>query len=98
MTDQQHPLYLIDRDHVDRLLAKKSPDEDDLVNLARLLKRYQGFPGVEELKLDLDKTLKLWGMDREQLYSKTRDIWSSGYRPGQKNDEVVGSGFDTTEE
>ena len=87
----------MDRDLVDRLLAKTSPGEEDLVDLARLFKRYEGFPGVENLKVDLAKTLKLWGITRDQLNSKTSEIWSNGYRPGQNVNEVLGAGFDASE-
>ena len=97
MKDQNHPLYSIDRDIVDRLLAKVSPNEEDLVDLARLFNRYEGFPGAENLQTDMEKALKLWGISRDQLNSKTREIWSNGYRPGQNVEEAVGSGFDTSE-
>ncbi len=97
MQDQNHPLYSIDRDLVDRLLAKMSPNDEDLVDLARLLNRYEGFPGAEDLQTDMAKALKMWGMNRDQLNSKTCKIWTSGFRPGQNGEEAVGSGFDTSE-
>ena len=37
---QSHPLHAIDRDHVDRLLARETPRDGDLTDLARLLIRY----------------------------------------------------------
>jgi hypothetical protein len=93
---QAHPLYALDRDRVDRLLATEVPDSDHLVDLARLLIRYQGFPGAQDLQDDLLKTLRLWGLDREALHRRTRQIWESGHRPGaQPQDQAVGSGFDT---
>ena len=95
---QNHPLYSIDRENLNRLLAKNSPKEQDLIDLARLLIRYEGFPGVEDLKLDLKKILKIWGLTRETLNAKTKEIWDKGFRPGQDNDVVVGSGFDTADE
>ncbi|KGG12645.1 MULTISPECIES: DUF3288 family protein [Prochlorococcus] len=97
MKDQNHPLYSIDRELVDRLLSKLSPTDEDLVDLARLFSRYSDFPGAETLQKDMTKTLKLWGMDRDQLNSKTREIWAKGYRPGKNIDNTVGSGFDTSE-
>ena len=95
---QNHPLYLIDRENLNRLLAKNSPQEKDLIDVARLLIRYEAFPGVEDLKLDLKKLLKIWGLTRETLNSKTKEIWGKGFRPGQDTDLVVGSGFDTADE
>ena len=97
MAEQNHPLYSLDRDHVDRLLAKNSPDDSDVVDLARLLIRYEGFPGAKDLQEDMQKTLKAWGLSREMLNTRARELWCNGYRPGRQIDEVVGSGFDTTE-
>ena len=96
--DQSHPLYSSDRDHVDRLLAKPIPEDGDLVDLARLLIRYEGFQGAHDLKADIDKTMRLWGMSKESLNEKTRNIWKEGYRSGSKSSDSVGSGFDTSDE
>ena len=95
MKDQNHPLYSIDRDHLDRLLAKEFPGDGDIVDLARLLLRYEGFPGASDLREDMNKTLRLWGFSREILNAKARKIWEDGFRPGQKVEDSIGSGFDT---
>ena len=97
MAEQNHPLYKIDRENIDRLLAKQSPVESDLVDLARLLNRYEGFPGASDLYSDMEKILRLWNLSRQILNEKVRSIWESGFRPGRKVEEVVGSGFDTSE-
>ena len=60
MGEQNHPLYSKDRDHIDRLMAKESPAEGDLAELARLLIRYEGFPGAEDLKEDMMKIMKFF--------------------------------------
>ena len=96
--DQSHPLYAADRDVVDRLLAASDPSEADLVDTARLLMRYQGFPGAHDLQDDLDKALRLWGLTRDALHVRTRAIWARGYRPAGAADEGVGSSFDTTDQ
>ena len=96
--EQSHPLYKIDREHVDRLLSKHSPTAEDLVDLARLLIRYEGFLGAADLQRDMNKTLKLWGFPRESLNKKVQEIWSKGFRPGQSSEDSVGSGFDTSDE
>ncbi len=95
--DQSHPLYLSDRDHLDRMLAKDSPEDKDIVDLARLFLRYQGFPGATDLQADMLKTLASWGISHQELNVRARKLWESGYRPGKAPTEKVGSGFDTSE-
>ena len=96
--DQTHPLYALDRDLVDGLLACAQPDDAQLVDAARLLMRYEGFPGARDIGEDLAKLLRLWGLDRERLHERTRVIWAAGYRPAPAAAEAVGSGFDTADE
>ena len=103
MGDQQqaHPLHALDRDVVDRLLAVSTPADEHLVDAARLLMRYQGFPGATDLQDDLAKLLRLWGLDRDQLHARTRAIWAAGYRPAPAAAaaaEAVGSSFDTADQ
>jgi len=96
---QSHPLIGTERDLVDRLLATEAPADADLVELGRLLMRYEGFPGALDLQEDLQKTLRLWGLSREQLHQRTRAIWAGGYRPGaEAAPQAVGSGFDTSDQ
>jgi hypothetical protein len=96
---QSHPLYASDRDLVDQLLAASEPSDAQLVDLGRLLMRYSAFPGALDLQDDLDKTLRLWGLSREQLHQRCRAIWSAGYRPGaEAAPQAVGSGFDTADQ
>ncbi len=97
MNDQNHPLYSTDRDHIDHLLAKDSPEDSDVVQLARLLIRYEGFPGASDLYEDMIKILKIWGLTQEMLNARAKQLWENGFRPGMKSDEVVGSGFDTAD-
>ncbi len=97
MEEQNHPLYLIDRENLDRLLAKDLPEDSDLIDMARLFSRYEDFPGVTDLKLDMVKILKSWGITKEELNLRTRKIWSNGYRPNNSSEEIVGSSFDTSE-
>ncbi len=94
---QQHPLYSGDRNHLDRLLGIASPKDENLVDLARLLIRYRDFPGVEDLKTDITKIMKLWGLSQDTLYQKTKNIWAKGFRPGENLEEGIGSGFDTSD-
>ncbi len=97
---QAHPLHATDRGLVDQLLAAEQPSDAQLVELARLLQRYDGFPGAPDLQDDLAKTLRLWGLERQELQRRTRAIWAAGYRPGRPagGGEAVGSGFDTADQ
>ena len=97
MEDEQiHPLHDSDKEIVDSLIIKNSPDDFDLINLARLIKRYQNFIGEKDLKADLEKILTFWKISEESLFSKTRIIWSSDFSPNNRSDDLVGSGFDTS--
>ena len=97
--EQQHPLYASDRELVNQLLASEQPADAQLVELGRLLMRYAGFPGAFDLQDDLEKTLRLWGLSREQLNQRCRALWAGGYRPGAaETQQGVGSGFDTADQ
>lgn len=101
--EQSHPLHALDRDLVDSLLAASAPADAQLVDAARLLMRYQGFPGAHDLQHDLNKLLRLWGLSRDELHSRTRAIWADGYRPAPAGavtpaQDAVGSGFDTADQ
>jgi hypothetical protein len=94
--EQNHPLHAIDREVVDALLAVDSPEDRHLVDAARLLHRYEGFPGAPDLQDDLARVLRAWKLDPEALRRRTRAIWAAGFRPGPAPaEEAVGSGFDT---
>ena len=94
--EQTHPLHEKDRNIIDSLISKKNPDELDLVNLARLIKRYANFPGELELKKDIEKTLRFWQISENDLFFKTKNIWSNNFTPLNSNKDLVGSGFDTS--
>lgn len=96
--EQSHPLHALDRVVVDRLLAAETPTDELLVDAARLLMRYQGFPGARDIQDDLAKVLRLWGLSRDDLHARTRAIWAAGFRPVPAGGEAVGSGFDTTDQ
>ena len=92
---QTHPLYATAREDVDALLGHQGdPGPEQLTTAARLAMRYGDFPGADDIKEDLQKAVQSWGLDRDQLHAKCRDIWSSGWRPGQQIGGDVGSGAD----
>ena len=68
---------------MDGLLAATTPSDEQLVDAARLLIRYDGFPGAVALKADLEKVIKLWKLSRQQLNARVQRLWAAGYRPGQ---------------
>ena len=97
MNDEQiHPLHDTDKEIIDSLIVKISPDDFDLISVARLINRYKGFKGEKELKNDLEKILKFWKISKEELFLKTRMIWKNSFRPSNTTKDLVGSGFDTS--
>ena len=94
--DQTHPLHSTDKNILDSLIAKEKPEDLDFINLARLINRYSDFPGEIEIKNDIQKILNFWKISKNQLFSKTKNIWSKSFRPSNTNKDLVGSGFDTS--
>ena len=94
--EQTHPLHATDKNTIDSLITKEMPEDLDFINLARLINRYNDFPGEIEIKNDIERTLKFWKMDKDELFSKTKNIWSKSFRPSNTNKDLVGSGFDTS--
>ena len=94
--EQTHPLHATDKNIIDSLITKEKPEDIDLVNLARLINRYVNFPGEFEIKDDIEKILKFWKISKNELFSKTKNIWSKNFRPSNTNKDLVGSGFDTS--
>ena len=94
--EQTHPLHATDKNIIDSLITKKKPEDIDFINLARLINRYQNFPGEMEIKNDIEKILKFWKITQNELFSQTKKIWSRSFRPSNTNKDLVGSGFDTS--
>ena len=94
--EQIYPLHDSDKEIIDSLIVKSNPEDIDLINLARLIKRYQNFIGEKDLKDDLGKILSFWNISEESLFSKTRLIWTNDFKLINKSEDLVGSGFDTS--
>ncbi len=94
--EQTHPLHATDKNIINSLITKEKPEDIDLINFARLINRYTNFPGEFEIKDDIEKILKFWKITKNELFSKTREIWSKNFRPTNTNKDLVGSGFDTS--
>ena len=94
--EQTHPLHATDKDIIDSLIVNEKPEDLDFINLARLINRYKNFPGEIEIKNDIEKILKFWKISKNELFTKTKKIWSKSFRPSSTNKDLVGSGFDTS--
>ena len=94
--EQTHPLHATDKNIIDSLITKEKPEDLDLINLARLINRYTSFPGEFEMKDDIDKILKFLKITKNELFTKTKNIWAKSFRPTNTNKDLVGSGFDTS--
>ncbi len=94
--EQTHPLHATDKKIIDYLITKEIPEDSDLINLARLIKRYDSFPGEIELKEDIEKILKFWRITEDKLFLITKKLWSNNFRPSNTTKDLVGSGFDTS--
>ena len=94
--EQTHPLHETDKNIIDSLITQKTPEDLDYINLARLINRYNDFPGEIEIKNDILKILKFWKITKKELFSITKNIWSKSFRPSNTNKDLVGSGFDTS--
>ncbi|MEB3312972.1 MAG: DUF3288 family protein [Cyanobacteriota bacterium] len=75
--DQQHPQYKDDRQLVNQLLMGEANDYH-LAELARLMIRYDGFPGARDIQSDLQKALARWHLTEAELFAKTRAIHQQG--------------------
>ena len=78
MSDRKHPQYSTDRALLDRIVSDGTTSDLNLVELARLRIRYNGFPGARDIQSDLDKVLESWHMTEEQLFTKTRQLHQEG--------------------
>ena len=94
--EQTHPLHATDKVIIDSLITKENPEDIDYINLARLINRYSNFHGEIELKNDIEKILNFWKITKNELFTKTKTIWSKSFRPLNSNQDLIGSGFDTS--
>lgn len=87
--DQQHPQEYRDQKIIDKLTQEGRRDYN-LVELARLLIRYQNFPGARQIQHSLDRILTDWGLTQEELFALTREIHAHGqiYRYSPDGREV----------
>ena len=85
--DQTHPQDKKDSEVVNRLLTSQ-PEPKNLADLARLLIRYNNFPGAREIQKNLQKVLQNWQLTEETLFEQTRQLYATGqaYQP-KKGDE-----------
>lgn len=86
--NQDHPLWHKDRLTLNQILDGEQTDLN-LVELARLKIRYNGFPGARDIQADLEKAMKRWQLTEDALFEKTRTIHADGqvYRGGAEDKE-----------
>ena len=91
-----HPMHLYDRPLVEAIIAKKMSElsEKDIVDLARLLTRYNTCQGRECIKDIIIGYLHQNSKTPEQLQIKAREIWQSGWLPDEYVIAEIGSGAD----
>ncbi|MEO0540659.1 MAG: DUF3288 family protein [Cyanobacteria bacterium P01_A01_bin.105] len=80
-----HPQYKNDRESVNTLMGAEATDFN-LAELARLRIRYDGFPGAQDIRRDLDKVMADWGLTEASLFENTRAIHAGDeaiYQPGR---------------
>jgi Protein of unknown function (DUF3288) len=85
MADQTHPRDKEDSLVIEELINGEINDQN-LAELARLLIRYQGFPGARRIQRDLQFLLEKWQLTEEELFEKTRKIHHEGKVYRQKVD------------
>lgn len=70
--------------------------KESLTVVGRLFSRYTGVAkdsSAAKILEGLHECLHRWGMTRSELNTACFEIWNSGWRPGQLEDELtVGSG------
>ena len=74
MSDRKHPQYSSDRALLNTILGDGASSDINLVEVARLRIRYNGFPGARDIQADLDSILKTWNLSEEELFVKTRQL------------------------
>jgi len=70
--EQTHPLHETDKNIIDSLITKKTPEDLDYINLARLINRYTNFPGEIEIKNDIEKILNFWKITKMNFFQKQK--------------------------
>ena len=89
-------MHLYDRPLVETIIVKKISEltEKDIVDLARLLTRYNNCQGRECIKDIIIGFLHQNNKTPEQLQIKAREIWQSGWVPEEYATAEIGSGAD----
>lgn len=78
MTEElQHPQAHLDGEIISQILGEEATPEN-LATVARLIIRYENFPGAREIKQSLNQILEQWGLDQESLFATTRQLYAEG--------------------
>ncbi|MDB9495874.1 DUF3288 family protein [Spirulina major CS-329] len=76
--DQRHPQESRDRLILDAIKRDANLSDYNKVELARLLIRYQNFPGARSFQAELSALLTTYDLTPETLFAQTRAIHASG--------------------
>ena len=88
-------LYSTDLALVKEIAERNTPTDQDVTDIGRLYMRYISSVDTDELKALITSVVTAWGMERRDVMERCKQLWQSGWRPGQSTDEItVGSGAD----
>lgn len=83
MPEQQHPQEQSDRQILEQL-TDELPTAENLAEVARLLIRYQNFPGAQGVQKKLATIMQQWNLNKEALFAQTRKLYSDGQLGNQR--------------
>jgi hypothetical protein len=77
MAELQHPQAQTDGEIIAQIVGEQ-PTPDNLATIARLMIRYENFPGARDIQQQLQQILQQWGLSKETLFEQTRQLYSEG--------------------
>jgi hypothetical protein len=83
MSEQQHPQEQSDRQILEQI-TEGIPTPENLAEVARLLIRYQNFPGAQGVQEKLATIMQQWDLNKEALFAQTRKLYSDGQLGNQR--------------
>ena len=85
--------------HYQKKIGKNQIPSGNNLMISSMVKVFGGIPKIlpiaKDKAKDIEKILNSWKITKNQLFSKTKIIWSKSFRPSNTNKDLVGSGFDT---
>jgi hypothetical protein len=72
-TEQKHPQENQDRAIIERI-SQEGKSDYNLAELARLIIRYNNFPGARDIQSKLKSLLQEWNLTEETLFTISRQL------------------------